>query len=354
MKKSILFIAAGALALSACTSSEVIEEGVQSNAIGFQTVIGKPSRAVTLIKDNLTKFYVYSYYTKSGMTANPVNVFEGQEVYLDTETKAWKYDDTRYWVSGGTYNFYAYSCNSTAITTANGNPAMDLTASDATGRALNINDYVCNKDHQNDLIFASTENVTGKEAAAPEEAPANSKVAFTFKHILTKINAVFTSEFASGYDIVVSNVKLVNVRDKGNYNPKGDPAWEEVKRTKDDSEVLLEVSSDNNVATDDEDETKVKKVTTGDAFVIPFAYTEANVRLEFNIQVKQGNDVFLSRTLKGTWKPNWVPGYSYTYQIKITGTAANLEPIVFETADNMNIDGFTVGTNVPEIEFSAN
>ncbi|MDE6394660.1 MAG: hypothetical protein K2K77_04890, partial [Duncaniella sp.] len=76
-------------------------------------------------------------------------------------------------------------------------------------------------------------------------------------------------------------------------------------------------------------------------------------KITFTIQVKQGNDVFLSRNMSGTWKPDWKTGYSYTYNIAITGTATNLEPIVFETKENMNVAGFEEGST-PPITFSAN
>lgn len=352
MKKAIFILAAGALALSACTSIGVIEEGVQGGAIGFQSVVSKATRATDLTKNNLNKFYVYSYYTKAAMTANPVNVFDGEEITL--KDGAWGYTNTRYWVPDATYYFYAYSCGNNEMTETNGVPGMDLNASSINERALQISDFISNSTHQHDLIFASNEGYVGMDSKEGEVT--NAKVGFRFKHVLTKVNAKFESDFAPGYDIVISNVKITNIRDKGDFNPKAgenESNWQNVERTVNNKFVELALTAPNNVASAAENEADVKIAETATAFVIPHEYSETDVKLTFTIEVKQGNDTFLSRNMEGTWKPNWKMGYSYTYNIKITGTTANLEPIVFETAENMNVDDFTTGT-APDITFSAN
>lgn len=55
MKKVLLFSAA-ILALSSCSNTDVLEEGniQQTNAIGFQTLVNKESRAITV--DNFDQF----------------------------------------------------------------------------------------------------------------------------------------------------------------------------------------------------------------------------------------------------------------------------------------------------------
>ncbi len=354
MKKSIYFIASCAVALASCSQTDVIEEGIQSNAIGFENIVSKPGRA-DLTKTSMNKFYVYAYYTKANMTANPVNVFDGEEISLSGDT--WGYANTRYWVPDATYYFYAYSCQNSAITSANGTLGMNLNGNTTDARALNISDYICNDSHQHDLVFASNTGIVGKDKAEEGASePNNKKVGFTFKHILTKVNAEFISQFAPDYDIVISDVKIVNMYDKGDYNSSKNE-WGGAERTVDDKTVTLAVSATNNIATADPDATKAKTVKTAAGYVLPHEYSESWVRLEFKIEVKQGNDVFLSRNMVGSWQPNWKVGYSYTYKINISGTAANLEPIVFESKDNMNIDDWTNGNEDAEkidFNFSAN
>lgn len=361
MKKSFLFLAVCAAAMTACTSEDVIEEGVQGNAIGFESVVGKASRATDLTKANLTKFYVYSYYTQEGKTANPVQVFDGEEVTLSGST--WGYANTRYWVPGSTYYFYAYSCGNNEITSY-GEPGMNLaTSGNVNSRALKISNFVCNNSHQHDLIYASNEGYVGKDNSGDAAAPANKKVGFTFKHALTKVNAIFSSEFAPGYDIRISNVRLVNMYDEGDYDPKANEGeeWANVSRktTTPQPFVNLNVTTtDNkNIASAAEDEADVQKVTTATAFVIPHEYTESYVTLAFTIEVLQNNEVFLSRNMTGTWQPNWKTGYSYTYQVAISGNTTDLEPIVFETKENMDVEDWNPDNTAAEkveFTFSAN
>lgn len=355
MKKAIFILAAGALALSACTSIGVIEEGVQGGAIGFQNAVKKETKALT--NESLENFYVYGYYTKNGFTANPINVFSGVQVKRtkENEETVWKYDNTRYWVPETNYYFYAYSCDNNAVSMPKGSPSLNLTGTDVNARALRITDYTCNETHQDDLIFASAEGIPGLGTG-------NSPVSFKFQHILTKINVVFKSAFAAGYDIEVSNVKIVNIRDKGNYNPKATTVWGIPTRSSEEEGnepyIALSIPNNQNITSAKNGEVAAKNVTTEDGYVIPYLYQNSNVWLEFEILVKKGegeNEVkVLNQTLKGTWAPQWVSGKSYTYNVTITGDEAGLEPIVFQTSSDMNLDEWDSGsTESVEMNFAA-
>lgn len=350
MKKSLFILAVCAAGLTACTSTEVVEEGVQGNAIGFQQVVNKESRALTSGEGgNFNKFYVYSYYTQPTAPNNPVNVFDGEEVTLNGD--AWGYVNTRYWVPGATYRFYAYSCQN--ATPAGAEAGMNLEGETLQQRALKITGYTTHIHH--DLIFATNDGgIVGKEKDQ------NAKVALTFKHILSKINVVFDSEFAPGYDIVVRNVSIQNIYDKANYNPYGTPTWSGATRTSTDetnpTKIELALITGENVASaadPNEEDSEEVKAKTVDGYVIPHEYSTSLVKLVFTIDVKQGNDVMFSRTLTGQWSPNWEEGKAYTYNVTINGTASDLDPIVFETTQN--IDGWGDGdTSEVEMSFSAN
>lgn len=361
MKKSIFLLAAGAMALTACTQSEVIEEGVQSNAIGFQNTVGKETRA--LDKTSLNHFNVYAYYTPEN-GSGAVQVFSGDEVTLSGTT--WTYTNTRYWVPGAQYYFYAYSCENNDL--QNGSPVMNLDGDTPQARALRINDFICNDDHQHDFIIAKNISMTGKDTSGDKDNPANSKVALNFKHILTKINVVFTSEFAPGYNIVIGDVKVTNIRDKGNYSAASE-SWNNQARTKTENFAEGDYGTfvkfagfveGKNIAS--KGETAADNVTakTTDCYVLPYSYTtEGDVKLRFNIEVVDAttNQTILEREMVGSWNPSWVLGTSYTYTVKITGTTADLEPIVFETQENMNVDDWATGsttTAVSNMTFSAN
>lgn len=352
MKKSIYFLAAGcALALSACTSEDVVQESArQANAIGFQQVVGKETRALTSGDGgNFSKFFVYGYYTQPTAPNNPVSVFDGEEVTL--AGGVWGYTNTRYWVPDATYRFYAYSCQN--ATPSGAEAGLNLEGETLQQRALKLTGYTTHSHH--DLIFATNDGgIVGKEKD-------NSKVALTFKHILSKINVVFDSEFAPGYDIEVKSVSIQNIYDKANYNPYGTPTtWSSATRTSADetnpTRIALALIQGKNTASaadpNDENSEEIKAVTV-DGYVIPHEYSTSLVKLVFTIDVKQGDDVMFSRTLTGQWSPKWEEGKAYTYNVKINGTAADLEPIVFETSQT--IDGWGAGdTSEVEMSFSAN
>lgn len=353
MKKSFLFLAVCAAALTACTSEEVIEEGVQSNAIGFQHHIGKESRALTTGEGgNFNKFYVYGYYTQSTAPNNPVSVFDGEEVTLKSKSEGWGYNDTRYWVPEATYYFYAYSCENAKPTTQD--VGLNLEGTTKEQRALKITGYTTHNHH--DLIYATNDaGIVGKE-----KGEGNDKVALTFKHILSKIMIEFDSEFAPGYDIEVSNVSIQNAYDKADYNPYATTKWGNVSRTSTDennpTKIDLALLAEKNIASAADpsvEDSEELKAATVDGYVIPHKYSTSFVKLVFTIDVKQGDDVMFSRTLTGKWSPNWEEGKAYKYNVKINGTAADLEPIVFETSQE--IEGWGPGdTSTVNMTFSAN
>lgn len=364
MKKTIFLLAAGVMALTACTSTDVIEEGIQGNAIGFKNFVGKESRAIATTTD-LTNFYVYGYYTKANDAASPISVFDGDKCKKSGDV--WATTNTRFWVKDATYYFYAYSCENTAVSGANGNPGMNL--SDI-NKALILDGYVCHNNAQgkpHDLIYATNDNgILGLESG-------NVPVPMKFYHILSKLNIEFSSAFPAGYDIAISDVVLSNYRDKGTYNPKDTSPWTSVTRTTDNDgdpdnmpEYKFAIVGDNiaSAAVPAEGETPAvaaKTVKTDDAYVIPFAYTNPNVKISFKINVTNKNlgtteSQILSTNISGSWQPNWVIGTAYTYKVSISGGEAGMEKIEFSVATEGGIEGWKTPKegNLPaEIKFSA-
>lgn len=371
MKRKFFYFAASALALTACTSEEVLDESrsVQSNAIGFENVVSKQSRAgefdgVDITAANLKHFCVFGYYTNPTTPTQAVLVFNNELVSKAQNSQGqnvWNYDNTRYWVPGANYCFYAYSCGDVKLNSDFGKFSMDTNQAYANDRVLKINNYVCDVTHQHDLLFASRENVK-PETDETEKIVSGTDVAFKFEHILSKIDTKFSSDFAPEYTVEIKNVKASNIRNIGNYDPKKD--WQGQERKKigsDDPYVMVQGESpliaqkggtitavDGTVTTIEK-----KEPTSNFAFVIPHTYTGAEVTLSFEITIKKDGVVVLSRVLSGSWKPTWLTGHWYTYTIQITGDAANLTPIMF-TTDTDPINGWTSGETPSDITFSAN
>ncbi|MDE7381410.1 MAG: fimbrillin family protein [Muribaculaceae bacterium] len=369
MKKSIYLIAVSALALSACTSEEVIFEGKQSNVIGFQNVVDKQSRstATEVTASNLNHFSVFGYYTNPNVSTQAILVFNNELVTKGDKNgqTVWNYDNTRYWVPNATYCFYAYSCGDIKLNSQFGHFTMDVTKSLANDRVLKIEDYVCDETHQHDLLYAAKEGVKPETDETGQKVVSGTDVAFKFDHLLAKIDTKFRSSFAPEYTVEIKNITASNIRNVGSYDPKNNGWNNTPKRVamedgKDPYVVLHEgtpiVAQKGGVVTDVAgNSTTITELTpTSDfAFVLPYAYTGGDVKLSFEMTLKKDGEVILSRVLSGSWSPTWQPGHWYTYTIDITGDATNLTPIMF-TTETDPISGWSTGETPSDITFSAN
>ncbi|MDE6408737.1 MAG: fimbrillin family protein [Muribaculaceae bacterium] len=366
MNKHLFYFALSALAFTACTSEETVDVSLQSNVIGFENAVMKQSRADAQIGDlttsNLDKFMVYGFYTKDGQQANPIQVFGGDAV--TKQNGAWTYSGTRFWVPDATYSFFAYSCADVALDNNYGTVGLDLNATGA-DRQLIITNYRSDTHHNHDLIYAQNKEIKAIPKTNTNPNP-NPNVSFKFSHILTKIDAIFTSEFSNDYDIVIKDVKIVNFRNVGTFSQtKGWGTTPERDLTLDQNtgiSMRLEFpSSGSNSSTygvANSSQTISQKPKTSYRYVIPYKYNYTDVQLTFTIEVYKGKNhtsenLVLSRNMEGHWAPQWEQGYYYTYNITLTGTVANLQPIVFEVAQDMN-DWTPSSSTATDITFSAN
>lgn len=329
MKKAIFMLAVGAMALTACSDTEVIEEGVQSPAIGFNTNVGKNSRAID--NDNFAQFFVYGSYTAATST-DRITVFNGTGV---TKTgDKWGYTDTRYWVPQAKYTFAAYAMEGTEY--------AGFRANYTTAGLLNLDGVLVDNTHQNDLVYA-----TAGSDAAPivGQTTNNATVAFKFTHILSRLNFHFISAFPAGYNVKVSNVRLNNIRNKGHFNGIAGAVgtWAAPVREPEGSVPVINASfkDDDNVIASANGEVAAKEITSEWVYVLPFQYTSANVDIIFdiNVETEAGQAILGARNIKGTWTPNWELNKSYTYNITVTGDAAGLEAIQFSGTVNEWVEG---------------
>ncbi len=335
MKKSIYFLAAGcAIALSACTNEEVVQESArQSNAIGFQQVVNKSTRVLDS-ENPLTHFNVFGYYTKPSFEASPVTVFSNDEV--SGSGSSWTYTgDLRYWVPGATYRFYAYSCENKTLTDK-GKPFMSINAQGTV--SAGINDYIA---HDDDLVFAKTTAYTALQEN-------NGKVALQFNHILSKLKVNFKCEFPEGYEIAISGIQFEDIVNQGNYSAAGEKGTWSVNF--DQADKILEVPAPATRAKSAVGETAAVDATTSEVYVIPANYANNAITLSFRADVYNGATLALSRVFTASWEANWVLGTSYTYNIVLSGETASLEPIEFGTT---SVGGWTTGTTPTDITFDA-
>lgn len=307
---SIMLSAAALSGLLSCTSSDVVDDTwrSESNRIGFDTNVSKNSRAVN--NSNFQRFFVYGTYTVPTQT-QPFSVFTG-DIVTKNASGVWTYSGDRYWVPEGSYDFYAYSCENEAVSeNVSGTATLNQ-------RVCNINGFRSNASHQHDLLFAK---VLNQSRPAHTDGVTPAPVAFRFAHVLSRVVFTFRSSFPAGYTVKVSNPRLVNFRDQGDF--RGETLeWINVDRSQSDITMTLSLGSSSVNVTS-------AAASTAPVYLIPFSYAQANVSLMFDVNVEKDGEAVLGRTIKATWCPDWKAGHSINNEITVTGGRTGLDPIRF-------------------------
>ena len=208
MKKTLLLVAA-AVALVACSKEETLVQQAPE-AIGFDNAfVENSTRSVndpSFDADNMfSDFAVYGFV--EGAT-----LFDGTRVarenLAEDQTKTgWEYAGTQYWIAGAKYNF-----NAVAPMTDGG-----WTKTDATKDATTLS---FTNDGATDLLYAY--------ATAEGKAEGNGAVAFTFRHVLSKVKFSFTNGYnATNATIRVKNIQITDALASGKVVLSNTTVWSE-------------------------------------------------------------------------------------------------------------------------------
>lgn len=330
--------------LAGCSTSEVIDDvRNEKSVIGFDTHMNKNSRA--LANSNFNKFLVYGTYTTS-TSSQPVQVFFGDLVSKGTDG-IWTCFTTRYWTPGNSYDFYAYSCENEDIDLAQTRHAV------MNGKYLNLLEYTISQGHcDHDLVYAKTE---GETRPAHQDNVTPAPVSLQFKHILTRLKFTFTSEIpGKEYTVTVSKLRIVNFRNTGDFLGSSQ-SWTNQSRPEGQRpSIELTIPNGGVIQSPENGRTSV---STDPVFMIPFAYTDANVQLEFDftIQAPDSNNQLqkvMSQHITATWQPNWGRGYSVNNKITLTGNDTGMDAISFTGSIIPDAeDGWVGSTNDPQFTF---
>ena len=171
--KKVIFLSVIALAAAvSCSKSEVVDTKFESEAIGFDTYLGRDAqtKATETTAANLAEFGVYGFYTAavdyaSGTTANLMN-----HVQVTKSGNDWTYSPARYWTNDtDKYTFFAYAPYS--VGKAGGAPEISYTVPSALA-------------DQKDVIYSvNNRNVTKTSCKQTD----GTYVPFEFKHALSRI-----------------------------------------------------------------------------------------------------------------------------------------------------------------------
>ena len=206
MKK--IFIAVLAVAALASCSKEQTVNVDKGEAISFENAfVENATRATDLTTTNLQDFGVYGTVAKGGNTAL---IFDNTKVYKSGDV--FKYDVAQYWIAAANYTFTAIAPHAGAKWSYD--PEETTLSFDNEAAAA-----------EQDVLFAYAAKATEAELTAQNTLP----VAFTFKHILSKIAFKFENTFTDGNTTLsIYNVKINNTAKKGTMaiNDAGeDQAW---------------------------------------------------------------------------------------------------------------------------------
>lgn len=339
MKKNKFWLAAMAVTVSmaSCSLEEVMEQP-EPQAIGFSSFVGKPTRAVTeIIKPDgtasgvqtpLTKFYVFGRYgDKNGANYGNV-VYENAEVTVNGSSFTNVGPaDVQYWVPDKDYKFAAYS---------DGNSKIESNISFGEDGNITITSYSAGS---NDLILATPAEVqTNATISAQPDA-----VSLTFNHLLSQVSFQFVGEsFPDGYQIKIEGLTF-SVNNTATYT-SSDGLW---------GEPTTSASKGYTVASGAAFAFDTK--TTSDAnFVIPQSYNSSDITAAFTATIydKYNSEVaskafttasLLANSTSGI-PAEWVKGYRYQYNIKITPSEmTNMFPIKFTVTTSDWLDSTIPG-----------
>lgn len=325
MKKNKFWLAAMAVTVSmaSCSLEEVMEQP-EPQAIGFSSFVGKPTRAVTeIVNPNgsvsgvqtpLTTFYVFGRYgAKDGADYGNV-VYENAEVTVNGSsfTNVGP-TDVQYWALNKDYKFAAYS---------DGNSKIESDISFGTDGNITIADYEAG---DKDLILAIPNEVsTG--ATITEGNP--DAVPLTFNHLLSQVSFQFVGEsFPAGYQIKITDLTF-SVNNTATYTSSNE-SWDVPTNP---ASKGYTVASGAAFAFNTQ--------TKSDAnFVIPQSYSSditaaftATIYDKYNSEVasKAFTTASLLASSPSGIPAEWVKGYRYQYNIKITPSEmTNMFPIKF-------------------------
>lgn len=277
------------LTVASCTSTLSDEPTTDTRAISFMpTAETRAAVTGTSLPDG-SSFSVWGWYGTKGTITN--NVFDGETV---TESGgAWTYGGgSRYWIAGNTYNFYAVYPSFGAT-----NKGYESASYDKGGN-LTITNFDCTEGV--DLMTASQEGCVADEMIAN-----GTPVAFTFQHLLARVNIMGHSE---GGKANITSASLTNVAIEGDY--KGQQ-WQ-ISESNDEYPI---VSNFELPATPTD--------ISGDLLLLPQNVSGIELRIEYQypgIVDSEGQSISKEATYSLPVSiQNWEAGKSYKYSFTLIG-----------------------------------
>lgn len=202
MKKLFMIGLAATAMLASCSNDETVEMA-QQKAIGFSNAfVNNGTRSIvdpSFTTKTLEDFAVYGF-TQAGQ------IFKGDKVYKGgSASTGWSYDVLQYWVPDNTYTFGAIAPHSVATNVSD-------VALPENAKKVEMTVAFTNTDaDQVDLLHAEPAQIAGTEVTETYKTP----VSMTFRHQLSKVKFSFENAVGEGYNVKVSNIKIMDAYTNG-------------------------------------------------------------------------------------------------------------------------------------------
>lgn len=207
--KKVIFALAAVVALAACSKEQTVVAD-RGDAIGFDSFIENATRAAADDFTSVDSFKVWGDVTGNIDDSNDDYIFlyNGASVTKDDKAygAAWTCEKTEYWLPSATYNFMAIAgiSGETTVTPASG----------AFPTAINYT-----ADGETDLLLSEKATITTDNKSNPTGVNANKCVAFTFKHLLSKVYFNFVNNSTSdNYKFEISDITISGAKASGEYS----------------------------------------------------------------------------------------------------------------------------------------
>lgn len=332
------------MVMASCSNDEVLSTP-DKQAIGFESYVGKTTRATDASMANLTKIYVYGHI---GTGAAAIKNFDGTLVSRASATATdWTYDPVQYWTAGKDYFFTAVASS----VESEGNHQYTYTWADALPEST-AGYYGSGTIAFNNQVAAGNEDVIYAFAQKTTPDPMTASpgtVEFSFKHALSRVKFTFTNGMGSeAYSIKVYDLTINNAYASGNLVLGAEsPVWS-------DQNATTTLTLRNNLYTPtNQIAANTMNVASGTKFIIPGA---ADVELKISFKV----DLMVNGSLLDTYAHNNVVlpatafqnGHSYNFKAEINKENIDPEndmyPIVFNVVEVEEWEESDVPVTLPE------
>ncbi len=336
MKKSLFLSAvAAALVLSSCSNDEILSSQPQS-PIGFDSFVGKTTRATDADKTNLMRMTVYGYIGD----ATPVKNFDGTIVSRTSATADWTYSPLQYWTAGKDYfftalsspvsegnNHYSYTWAETLTT--------DIAAFNGSGTISFNNGAAAGNE---DLVYAFATKTT---PAAITTSPG--MVEFAFKHALSRVKFSFVNAMESdAYSVKVYGLSIDNAVATGDLVlGDAEPEWSNL------AENVKLTLRDNLYTPTTQVAANTAKVVSGTKFIIP---GKDILKISFSVDLMVNGSKIATYVHAGQALPETAFKNGHSYNFVATLTPNNIDPdndmfpIEF---DVISVDEWTEEADIP-------